>query len=101
MGTCTYLPSDDGHHPAGDAAVADQVDGDVGEGDRDHLVERIGLARAQVVGQLGVHRVLAGALLDLLGQREADVDLAPVAVGVGLAELAQRPALPRWRPRTR
>src|SRR5215212_1421648 len=62
----------DRDHPAHHAR-ANQVDGDVGEGDRHHLVERIGLTRSQVVRELRIHGVFAAAPLDLLGQGEPDV----------------------------
>ena len=49
--TWAYLPSRIADHPAGHA-VGDQVHRHVRERDRDHRVERVGLAAAQVVGQL-------------------------------------------------
>src|SRR6266540_5303993 len=56
-------------------AVADEVDGDVREGDRDGLVERIGVATAKVVGELARDGLLAGAFADFVGQRFRDVAL--------------------------
>ena len=49
----------DGDH-APELPVSQQVDGDVGERDRHHLVERVGVARAQVIGEVAVHGLDAG-----------------------------------------
>ncbi len=56
---------------AAEQAVGQQVDRDVGERDGHHLVERVGIAGAQVVGEVAVHRLDAGAALQLVGQRLA------------------------------
>src|SRR5258705_2204057 len=63
-------------------AVADEVDGDVRKGDRDGLIERVGVATAQVVGQLARDGLFARALPDLVGERLRDVRLVPVPEGV-------------------
>ena len=83
----------DRHHPA-PLSVPDEVHRDVGKGDRDHLVERIRFAAAQVVGQLARHRLDARPPSDLLRQCLAHVDLVAVAVGVRLAVFSQGSALP-------
>ena len=70
-------------------ALDHELHGDVREGDRHHLVERVGVTRAQVVGQLRPDGLDAGPARDLRGQELADARLVPVAVGVGLADLPE------------
>ena len=88
----------DRDHPPGDA-VADQVHRDVRERHRDHRVERVRLAAAEVVGQLRRDRLDPGPGLDLGGQRLADVRLVAVAEHVGLADVGRSGRPPRSRPR--
>ena len=71
-------------HAAGDA-VAQHIDGDIGEGDGHELVDGVGLAAAQVVGQVADHDFVAGAAADFLAQGLADVGFLAMAVGVGFA----------------
>ena len=100
QGRVGVLAVADGDHAAA-RAIGDEVHGHVGEGDRDHLVERVGLARAQVVGQLGEHRLDARPRPDLVGQDLGHVGLVAVAERVGLADLVRSRRPPRWRPRRR
>src|SRR5262249_5471458 len=70
------------------------VVGHVAERQAHQLVDEVRVARAQIVGEVGRHRFLAGALLDFLGQRLGDARLLAVAVGVGVAVFAHLVALP-------
>ena len=79
-----------GSRPSGPVTpLVDEVHRDVGERRRDHRVERVGLAAAQVVGQLGGERLDAGPRSELVGQRLADVGLVAVAERVGLADVGR------------
>src|SRR6266850_3054245 len=82
----------DSDHAARDA-VADEIDRDVREGDRDGLVEGVGVAAAQVVGQLARAGLLPRARADLVGQRLGDVRLVPVPERVSRAVFRDRAAL--------
>src|SRR5438445_9470156 len=61
MGVTAVLYAD---HAAKDA-VAQHVNGDVGEGDGHELIDRVGLAAAQIVSQVADHDFIAGTLADL------------------------------------
>ena len=89
-----------GNHAPEDA-IGQQVDRDVGEGDRHQLVERVGVAGAEVVGQVGVNGLDPGPALQLVGERLTDVGLVAVAEGIGLADLRRASRRARWRPRWR
>src|SRR5713226_4558082 len=71
-------------HTAGHA-VAQHVDGNVGESDGDELVDGIGLAAAQVVGQVADHDFVAGAAANFFAEGLADVRLFTMTVGIGFA----------------
>src|ERR1700687_1267315 len=58
----------DRDHPSR-RAVADEIDRDVREGDRDGLIERVRIATPKVVGELARDRLLARAFADLVGER--------------------------------
>ena len=90
----------DRDHPT-ELAVGQQVDGHVGERDRHHLVERVRVAGAQVVGQVGVDGLDARPAVQLIGESLADIGLVAVPVGVRLADLAELAAAARSRPRWR
>src|SRR5499427_5245018 len=70
------------------------VVGQVAERQAYQLVDEVRVARAQIVGEVGRHRLLASALLDLVGQRLGDARLLTVAVRVGFAVFAYLIALP-------
>src|SRR5579859_1125654 len=74
------------NHAAGDA-VAQHVDGDVGESDGDELVDGVGFAAAQVVGEVADHDFVAGAAANFVGEGLADVCFLAMAVGVGVTIL--------------
>ena len=90
MGVLAVL---DRHHLAGDARL-DEVHRDVGEGRRDQRVERIGLAAAEVVGELGGERLDPRPLAQLERQGLADIGLVPVAERVGAPDVGHLGALP-------
>ena len=94
----------DRDHPAGHA-VAEEVHRDVRERRGDHRVERVRLARPQVVGQLRSDALDPRALLQLDRQGLADVGLVAVPERVRLADVAAfgRPSRSRLRrsPRRR
>ena len=75
-------------------AVAQEVHGDVRERRRDHRVERVGLARSEVVRQLGGDRLDACPALELGRQRLADVRLMAMPERVGVAHVLHPRALP-------
>jgi hypothetical protein len=83
----------DADHAAGDA-VAEHVDGDVGESDGDELVDGVGLAAAEIVSQVANHDFVAGAAADFFAEGLADVGLFAVAVGVGFAVFLHGAFLP-------
>ena len=87
------LAASDGDH-APELAVGQQVDRHVGERDRHHLIDGVRIARAQVVGQVRMHGLDAGAALQLLGKGLAHIGLVPMAIGVRLTDLAKLAALP-------
>ena len=87
----------DGHHATA-LTVRHQLHGRVAEDHAHHLVHRVGLAGAQVIGEVGVDGVDAGAALQLGGQDLGDVGLVPMAEGVRLADLGDAAALPDRRP---
>ena len=89
QGRVRVLAVPDGDHPPVQAA-GEEVDGHVGKGGRNHLVERVRIAAAQVIGQIGVHRLDAGPLAQLIGQGGPDIDRSSVAVSVRLAVFLQR-----------
>ena len=78
---------------------SDQVHRDVREGRRDHRVDRVRLAAAQVVGQLGGERLDPGPGPQLVRQRLADVRLVAMAERVGLARRRSSGRPARSRPR--
>src|SRR5712692_4485019 len=75
-------------------AVADEIDGDVRERDRDGLIERVGVAAAQVVRELAGERLFAGALPDLVGEHLGDIRLVAMPEGVRRPVLRDRAARP-------
>src|SRR5271156_1003796 len=73
-------------HASGDA-VADEIQRDVGVGDGDDLVNRVGFAAAEVVSQVALDGFLAGSALQFIRQGVTNVHFFSVAVGVGFAVL--------------
>ena len=83
------LPVLDGGQTSADA-LADQVHGNVGEGDGHDLVDGVGFSAAQVVGEIADHGLFAGAAMNLFAERVADVHLFLVPVGIGFAIFGDR-----------
>src|SRR5229473_8487962 len=90
VGVAAVLYAD---HAASDA-VAEQVDGNVCESDGDELVDGIGLAAAQVVGQVADHDFVPGAAANFFAEGLADVRLFTMTVGIGFAVFLHGAFLP-------
>ena len=58
------------------------------------MVDGVGVAAAQIVGQVAGHRLLAGPATDFLGQGLADVDLLAMTESVGFAKFGDFAAGP-------
>ena len=90
MGVLAVL---DRHHLPRDARF-DEIHRDVREGGRDERVERIGLAAAEVVGELGGERLDPRPLAQLERQGLADIGLVPVSERVGAPDVGHLGTLP-------
>src|SRR6516164_2158317 len=80
-------------HEAG-LAFQDGIVGHVTERQGYKLVDKVGIARSQVVGKVGDNGLLAGAALDLVGKRFRHAGFLAVTVGVRLAIFLYLVALP-------
>ena len=90
MGVAAVLDTD---HAAG-YAIEHHLYRNVREGDGHHLVDRVRLTAAQIVGQVANHDFAAGSLADFLAKRLTNIDLLAMPIRIGLAVLADGAFLP-------
>ena len=75
-------------------AIAEQIDGDISEGDGHNLVDGVRFAAAKIVSQIADHDFVAGTAANFLAQSFADIHFFAMPVSIGLSVFLDRAFFP-------